>query len=1013
MAHVMLPSSKKAIPKTNVERNNEHINTQEGDQTAEIEIAQVNPEGCGQATTQWEPVPQTKSEEERLVEKILSQNEQTNLLGKEAQVWKTYVADSDRSDKEMVEGRNSSLDVLLTKAALFSAISTAFIIESLSDLKPDPAESSAQTLLLMSQTLMAMANNQPVSLPAHDQTPYPTFSPSRSAVVVNILWLLSLSLSVAVSLIAMLAKDWCYKFMSNRVGPMYEQARKRQQKWNGIEIWKMEEVLAFLPWMLHMALLLFAIGLCIYLWNINTSVGLPVTIVTALVTCLYACTTALPIVDGSCPYSTPITGAFKSMASLANTPLARPLLWIMHHMTGFYSILQRRWWKLVLGLDPDSASYTIEVPGDNTPLLIDNVTSQMLAWMIKNCEDSRSVEVALQAIGNARHELPPKPLLDCNALALVSARLEACAQLNMGSKTVLIKQQDMLLSAQRYGRAYAILQFGSASLALYNIRAFRELSLCQVHDHLDKSKEVYTELSLFWHAKRLEIDDQANAFSMLREWKWDLQRWAVMSDATAGTAPNSKDTGTILDANAIGRMPMTSEDNYDVKMRNEDARLSVSRLFILLRLSAQYLVLCWANEVPQKQIQCRLPTILIRIFFGCRYSEPTVANMIAVIMAAATLAVDSRPDLSIFTRMANTPQRRALRMLQFYQAGDFRGATRDNLFLFALSGLLPRIDISFDCQGDLSASNIKQYFVNVMSLALESDRHFPRVSDMEGDSWICLDHQIQQAARQFLTLAQTTNLAAEDEQRIVNGFSVLRFRGRWGIDGVVYAEALVALIYTKSEVLQKILIELIEARYTGTHRLIQDLRLDERENVLFRVCRTLPDALDANVRLVLPYCRLIVTDIMLCPYYTLEQRRDTLRPLLGSHTEYSGIQPSGSSANPLTVDSVASHVKELGPNESVSDGVWQMMQLIADFCGSEPDSSLTEKRPWGHPGIEEWRVRRMRLHKSLKRPVVSAESGDAIATNRATVVAQNTGAEVETKVPAGGGNVRLSEKSPV
>ncbi|QRV87244.1 hypothetical protein RhiJN_15262 [Ceratobasidium sp. AG-Ba] len=1013
MAHVMLPSSKKAIPKTNAERSNECVNTQEGDQIAEIEIAQVNPEGCGHATTQREPVQQTKSEEELFVEKIMLQNEQADLLGKEAQVWKTYVADSDRSDKEMVEGRNSSLDVLLIFAALFSAISTAFIIESLNDLKPDPAESSAQTLFLMSQTLMAMANNQPVSLPAQDQTPYPTFSPSRSAVVVNILWLLSLSLSVAVSLIAMLAKDWCYKFMSNRVGPMYEQARRRQQKWNGIEIWKMEEVLAFLPWMLHMALLLFAIGLCIYLWDINASVALPVTTVTALVTCLYGCTTALPTIDASCPYSTPITGAFKSIASLANTPFARPLMWILHHVAGFHSILQRRWWRLVPGFDPNNASYTIEAPGDNTPLLIDNVTSQMVAWMIKNCEDSRSVEVALQAIGNARHELPPKPLLECNALALVSARLEACAQLNTGSKTALPKQQDMLLSAQRYCRVYAILQFGSVSLALYNIKAFRELSLCQVHGHLDKSKAVYAELSLFWHAKRLEIDDQTNVLSMLREWNWDLQRWAVMSDATASNAskaPNPQNIGTVFDANATGRIPITSEDNSEVNARNQDACHSASRLFMLLRLSAQYLVLCWANEVPQKQMQCRLPAILVRIFFEYRHSEPRIANMIAVIMTATTLAIDNHPKFTAFSKIANTPRGRALRALEFYQISDFREATTDDLFVFGLLGILPRINIFSNHQGDLSASNIKQYFSDVMSLAWTSDRQFPVVSGNWTLSSTYLGAQTEQAAQQFLALAQTTNLTEEEEQRIIYGFSALHFE----LDNdLAYGEALVALNRTRSGMLQKFLIEFVRSRDLLSFSPMRDLELGKRDNVLCRMSRTLPDALDTNARLVLPYWRLIVTEIMLCPACTLEERRDALRPLLSSRAEYSDIKPSGPSSSPITVDSVASHVKELGPSESVFDGVRQTMQLVADFCGSHLDPRLVVKRKWTDPDVELCSNRLERLRKSLKCQVVSPEPRDVIASNLAIVPVPNTGTDVQTKLHVDGGNVRLSDTSPV
>ncbi|KAG9125786.1 hypothetical protein FRC07_006241 [Ceratobasidium sp. 392] len=161
-------------------------------------------------------------------------------MAPEARVWKTYVREADKWDKELMDGRNK------------------FITGSIGDLKPNPAESSAQTLLIMSQTLAAIANGQNATLPATNSVDTAQFTPSHAAVVVNTLWLLSLSLSVAVSLIAMLAKDWCYNFMSNRSGQSYHQARKRQKRWNGMERWKMKEVLTYLPGFLHIAFCCFA-----------------------------------------------------------------------------------------------------------------------------------------------------------------------------------------------------------------------------------------------------------------------------------------------------------------------------------------------------------------------------------------------------------------------------------------------------------------------------------------------------------------------------------------------------------------------------------------------------------------------------------------------------------------------------------------------------------------------------------------------------------------------------------
>ncbi|KAG9122876.1 hypothetical protein FRC07_000562 [Ceratobasidium sp. 392] len=250
MPQTMLPNSSRAMPMTNADR---------------VKIEQP-PGGIG-----FVEDPPDKSGEE---------------MTREARVWRTYVRESDRWDKEMIDGRNNSLDVLLIgydhrlSAYNIGCSILGHLDRSLGDLKPDPAQSSAQTLLLISQTLTAIANGHTAPSSIQGGPDSTIFSPSRSAVVVNILWLLSLSLSVAVSLIAMLAKDWCYKFMSGRTGPIYEQARRRQERWNGMERWKLTEVLAHLPGAMHLALLLFAAGLCVHLWDINASVAISVIVIT-------------------------------------------------------------------------------------------------------------------------------------------------------------------------------------------------------------------------------------------------------------------------------------------------------------------------------------------------------------------------------------------------------------------------------------------------------------------------------------------------------------------------------------------------------------------------------------------------------------------------------------------------------------------------------------------------------------------------------------------------------------
>ena len=81
-----------------------------------------------------------------------------------------------------------------------------------------------------------------------------SFVPTGSAVAVNVLWFTSLILSVSVTLIAMLAKEWSHLFMVGRTGMPMEQARRRQRRYDGMKAWKMAGIITALPMLMHIAL---------------------------------------------------------------------------------------------------------------------------------------------------------------------------------------------------------------------------------------------------------------------------------------------------------------------------------------------------------------------------------------------------------------------------------------------------------------------------------------------------------------------------------------------------------------------------------------------------------------------------------------------------------------------------------------------------------------------------------------------------------------------------------------
>ncbi|CUA67978.1 Protein Ycf2 (chloroplast) [Pelargonium x hortorum] [Rhizoctonia solani] len=302
-------------------------------------------------------------------------------LDADAQVWKTYVREADQVDEEMVDGWNKSMDVILIFAALFSAISTAFVIESYKNLKPDPADASSQTLLIISQTLMLIANgSQPSSTSPISVSETTAFEASAKDICVNVLWFLSLSLSVAVSLISMLAKEWCLEFMSGRTGPAGPQACRRQQRWDGLVKWKMKEVILMLPSLIHVSLLLFAIGLCVFLWDVHYGVAIPVVIVTTIAAGAYFACTIVPLLYQFCPYGTVLSRAIRQFKN------------------GRSRITLTDWMNR-------------------------DAISNALHWMITNCETPRSVDIALQSLAAADDgKVSRAKLEEVNAWGMIKQR---------------------------------------------------------------------------------------------------------------------------------------------------------------------------------------------------------------------------------------------------------------------------------------------------------------------------------------------------------------------------------------------------------------------------------------------------------------------------------------------------------------------------------------------------------------------------------------------------------------
>ncbi|KAG8686024.1 hypothetical protein FRC09_014395 [Ceratobasidium sp. 395] len=423
-------------------------------------------------------------------------------LGKNARFWKTYVKEAYRWDADMVDGWNKSLDLILIFVSstlnvqlsgnmtamcfitrqlcslLYLPRASLFVIESSKSPQPDPAETSAQTLSVISVTLLAMANAQ--SGAPFDFIPPvpPTFVAPTSAVWVNALWYLSLSLSVGVSLVALLGKDWARAYMAELTGQPYQQARKRQQRWDSLEKWRMPQLIMFLPIVLHLALLLFAIGLTIYLWRIHLGAAAPVLVVTFAATAVYVVSTVLPLVHKNCPYGTPLAQLLPILVGYFELPSTiKSSTKVLFHQSRVYfkqalasvqvyyrraAACMRIWQPrqsdpeaLIVG-NPQEEESTVP-QGENIRIdedtLMDNLTSRAIAWLLVNYEDTQSADIALQAIAGANAHLPMGPLVACSVDWLLTQRLDNCYATRQKTGKQYLKDIRLLEPATLYYRA--------------------------------------------------------------------------------------------------------------------------------------------------------------------------------------------------------------------------------------------------------------------------------------------------------------------------------------------------------------------------------------------------------------------------------------------------------------------------------------------------------------------------------------------------------------------------------
>jgi hypothetical protein len=178
------------------------------------------------------------------------------------------------------------------QAGLFSAVVTAFVLESYKSLQPDPNDT---IINLLSQ----IANGPNITSSFHVSTRsaiplVSSFVQSPSSVRINVFWFISLILSLTTVLVGTIAIQWLREHQSYPGVSPKETLAILHMRSESLEAWYVPQIFSTLPLLLQGALVLFFAGLIDFTLPLGTKLTAPVACIIGLILLFLAATTALP-----------------------------------------------------------------------------------------------------------------------------------------------------------------------------------------------------------------------------------------------------------------------------------------------------------------------------------------------------------------------------------------------------------------------------------------------------------------------------------------------------------------------------------------------------------------------------------------------------------------------------------------------------------------------------------------------------------------------------------------------
>ncbi|KAI0260849.1 hypothetical protein BC834DRAFT_960384, partial [Gloeopeniophorella convolvens] len=190
---------------------------------------------------------------------------ETNFTDGSGAIFSFFLERAEKEDDKMTENWKGDADGILVFTGLFSATVAGFLSISLQSLTQNSQDTSAFYLAHLYQLSAAENGSASITLPPLSDPS--SFSPSTSDVWVNVLWFLSLIISLTCALLATLLQQWARRYLrlTRPANVPHKRARIRNYLKEGVDKFYLPSVVEALPGLLHASVFLFFAGLSVFL----------------------------------------------------------------------------------------------------------------------------------------------------------------------------------------------------------------------------------------------------------------------------------------------------------------------------------------------------------------------------------------------------------------------------------------------------------------------------------------------------------------------------------------------------------------------------------------------------------------------------------------------------------------------------------------------------------------------------------------------------------------------------